>query len=157
MSDKDRRTPPRLNTIFQRYGAPIYFVTFNTWQRKNILDCNLVHEVFVSHAKKVASIGVGIGRYVIMPDHIHLFIRISPELKLGESIKHIKQAMTKALRKQDPQLRVWQPGFFDRLLRDSDSYAQKWEYVRENPVRAELVESSESWLYQGEIISIQAL
>ena len=32
-----------------------------------------------------------------------------------------------------------QEGFFDHLLRSYESYAQKWEYVRENPVRAGLV------------------
>jgi REP-associated tyrosine transposase len=26
---------------------------------------------------------------------------------------------------------LWQPGFFDHLLRNDESYSQKWEYVRE--------------------------
>ena len=26
----------------------------------------------------------------------------------------------------------WRRGFFDRLIRNSESYVQKWEYVREN-------------------------
>ncbi len=30
----------------------------------------------------------------------------------------------------------WQEGFFDHLLRSREGYAQKWEYVRMNPVRA---------------------
>jgi len=44
--------------------------------------------------------------------------------------------------------------FFDHLLRNNESYAQKWEYVRENPVRAGLVHCSEDWSYQGEIVYI---
>jgi putative transposase len=54
-------------------------------------------------------------------------------------------------RSQDP---VWQRGFFDHLLRSEESYAQKWDYVRENPVRAQLVERVEDWPYAGELITI---
>ena len=49
---------------------------------------------------------------------------------------------------------LWQPGFFDHLLRNDESYAQKWEYVRENPVRAGLVAEWHEWPYQGEIALI---
>src|SRR5204863_7160709 len=48
----------------------------------------------------------------------------------------------------------WQRGFFDHLIRNTESYAQKWDYVRENPVRAGLVKVAEDWPYQGEIVHI---
>jgi putative transposase len=47
--------------------------------------------------------------------------------------------------------RVWQEEFFDHVLRSSESYSQKWDYVKENPVRAGLVKSSKEWPWQGEI------
>ena len=49
---------------------------------------------------------------------------------------------------------VWQEEFFDHVLRSSESYAEKWAYVRENPVRAGLVKSSDAWQWQGEIESL---
>ncbi len=49
---------------------------------------------------------------------------------------------------------VWQRGFFDHLLRSDESYAQKWQYVWDNPVRAGLVAKAEDWAYAGEIILI---
>ena len=49
---------------------------------------------------------------------------------------------------------LWQPGFFDHLMRSDESYAQKWDYVRENPVRHGLVPASDAWPYQGEIVRI---
>jgi len=49
---------------------------------------------------------------------------------------------------------VWQPGFFDHILRNDESYSQKWQYVYENPVRTGLVESPDQWPYQGEIVLI---
>jgi hypothetical protein len=48
----------------------------------------------------------------------------------------------------------WQEGFFDHLLRTNESYSQKWNYVRENPVRDGLVKSAADWPYQGEIVYI---
>ena len=45
----------------------------------------------------------------------------------------------------------WQKGFFDHVLRSDESYAQKWEYVRDNPVRAGLVKKWEDWPYWGEV------
>ena len=39
----------------------------------------------------------------------------------------------------------WQRGSFDRLLRTEESAQAKWEYMRENPVRAMLVPRWEDW------------
>jgi REP element-mobilizing transposase RayT len=46
---------------------------------------------------------------------------------------------------------IWQAEFFDHVLRSSESYSQKWEYVRENPIRAGLVTTSEGWPFEGKI------
>ena len=46
---------------------------------------------------------------------------------------------------------AWQTGFFDHVLRSGESYGEKWEYVRMNPVRAGLVLRPEEWPYAGEI------
>jgi putative transposase len=42
----------------------------------------------------------------------------------------------------------WQPGSFDRLLRSDESAEEKWQYIRENPVRAGLVEKWQDWPYR---------
>jgi hypothetical protein len=42
----------------------------------------------------------------------------------------------------------WQEGSFDRLLRSDESLSEKWEYLRQNPMRAGLVKHSEDWPYQ---------
>jgi len=49
---------------------------------------------------------------------------------------------------------IWQRGFFDHFLRNEESYGQKWNYVRENPVRAGLIQRFEDWPYAGEIVQI---
>jgi hypothetical protein len=42
----------------------------------------------------------------------------------------------------------WQEGCFDRLLRSDESLSDKWEYLRQNPVRAGLVANPEDWPFQ---------
>lgn len=46
---------------------------------------------------------------------------------------------------------IWQADTFDHILRSADSYAEKWEYVRQNPVRKGLVARFGEWPWQGEI------
>ena len=38
---------------------------------------------------------------------------------------------------------------WDTRLRRSESYAEKWNYIRENPMRKGLVAKTEDWPYQG--------
>jgi len=83
---------------------------------------------------------------------ISLFAAIET-LSLVNWVKGLKRAILKAFPNEKDHS-LWQPRFFDHLLRNDESYAQKWEYVRENPVRAGLVHCSEDWPYQGEIVHI---
>jgi len=86
-----------------------------------------------------------------MPDHVHLFVRGDANFSLSKWVAGLKRAIASAL---EVRGKFWQPTFFDHILRSDESYAQKWNYVRENPVRAGLVESAEDWQYQGEIALI---
>jgi REP element-mobilizing transposase RayT len=56
-------------------------------------------------------------------------------------------------RKIKPQINavLWQREFWDRQLRSGDNYNQKWDYVRNNPVRHGYCGKAEDWPYQGEI------
>lgn len=90
-----------------------------------------------------------VGKYVIMPDHIHLFAAPgSAEVPFDNWVRYWKSQFTK---RYSPPTRSWQPDHWDRRLRGSESYAEKWEYVRNNPVRHGLVEQAEEWPFQGEI------
>jgi hypothetical protein len=50
---------------------------------------------------------------------------------------------------------IWQAEFFDHVLRSANSYSEKWDYVRENPVRAGLVAEADQWPYRGECESLR--
>ncbi|MBN2702651.1 MAG: transposase [Pontiellaceae bacterium] len=78
MGNKIPNRPPHLKTIFQRYDPPLYFITFCTDNRRSILDQLPFYEHFIAFFRRKADQGVACGKYVIMPDHIHLFLRIDP-------------------------------------------------------------------------------
>jgi REP element-mobilizing transposase RayT len=144
---KDR--PHRLDLIY--INQPLYFVTFATRDRRSIpsLDCaQLALQQYARWA--IVKLNVALGRHVIMPDHVHLFVRGDRNFALSSWIGGLKRAMSVAVHSP----RLWQPGFFDHILRSDESYAEKWKYVRENPVRAGLVETADGWRYQGEVAVI---
>jgi len=66
----------------------------------------------------------------------------------------LKRVLAGALPKTESSDPIWQRGFFDHVLRSDESYAEKWEYVRENPVRAGLVRIADEWPYAGEFVLI---
>jgi putative transposase len=59
------------------------------------------------------------------------------------------------LRSQNTLSPHWQKGFFDHVLRSEDSYSEKWDYVRENPVRAGLAKEWKLWPFLGEVFDLE--
>ncbi len=130
----------RLDVVFVR--SPIYFVTACTQNRHNILATPAIHETFLRFGQEGPSHRAWIGAYVIMPDHLHLFVATDDEqIAISAWMKSLKNIISKTLRENEVAPPHWQKTFFDHLLRSSESYSEKWKYVRENPVRAGLVPS----------------
>ena len=96
---------------------------------------------------------VAIGRY----DHLHLFVCGPDDFQLGHWIGILKRHLAGATRPIEASRPIWQRGFFDHLLRSEESYGRKWNYVRENPVRAGLVARVEDWPFAGEIVIIDRI
>ena len=144
-------TPPRLDIIFQKYDPPLFFVTFNTHHRRRLLANAQVNNELVAFAKSGEQRAIAVGRYVIMPDHIHIFVSGHQDFLLTQWVRLLKRALSKVISQSHPH---WQKGFFDHLIRHGESYSEKWEYVRQNPVRAGLVGTPEDWPWQGEIVPI---
>jgi REP element-mobilizing transposase RayT len=152
MERKFKDKPPRLDYVFQNYDPPLHFLTLCALHKRPLLADATVHEAFKEYAGRGASEGkAAVGRYVIMPDHMHLFVRLNMNTKLGLWVRGLKRSISNKL----PQCgEIWQPGFFDHIVRHSESYSEKWAYVVENPVRAGLADCSSKWPYQGEIVRI---
>ena len=154
--------------------AIMLYVTVVTAGRMPILAFKAVADCILS-AWRAASEWL-VGRYVIMPDHVHFFCAPAsyPPPDFRRWMAYWKSLSAKAYWRitggarscateirvwADAQERVppvrnpplWQRDCWDRQLRTGESYAQKWEYVRNNPVRKGLVANADDWLYQGEL------
>ncbi len=136
----------RLDQVWFNHGQPTYFITICTANRRKILANPAVHARLRQFLVNTASHhDWWAGRYVLMPDHLHLLA--TPGLAavtLGAWIKSLKACVA------DREFK-WQTGFFDHALRSDESQSEKWEYIRNNPVRAGLVAEAEAWTFAGEI------
>jgi len=149
------RRPPRLTRIHQTVDRPVWFVTFCTQHRKKWLATDEVHTAFQRFAERAAhEFNVAVGRYIIMPDHVHLFVCGDPQFVLVTWLGALKQTLARAANQSKSRGQIWQEGFFDHLLRNDESMGQKWNYIRENALRAGFVDQAEDWPYQGEIVPI---
>src|ERR1043166_5762497 len=100
--------PPRLDLIY--INQPLYFVTFCTLHRRALLTNTEVHTKFRMYCTRAVEYNVGVGRYVIMPNHVHLFVRGAAEFELGVWVRGLKRAVAAAVA---GNATIWQPVFFD--------------------------------------------
>src|SRR6184192_820262 len=116
---------------------PIVFFTTCTHKRRKLLACAKSHAILRGLWERSAERdGWWVGHYVLMPDHVHFFAR--PEIEARPMAKWVQlwkgvssRKIAKGLNLSPP---VWQAGYFDRYLRSTESYSQKWTYVEQNPV-----------------------
>ncbi len=99
MERKIKNTPPRLAMIFQNYDPPLYFITFNTLMRRPLLASDAIHQAFLEYAKRGYEFHIVTGRYVLMPDHVHVFVRVGRDVTLRRWESGLKQCLCKALTK----------------------------------------------------------
>jgi putative transposase len=141
---------------------PIFFVTACTFRRRPILTQTAAADVLIDewNCARVRH-GWAIGSYVIMPDHVHFFCAPERDAKaLPDFMREWKSWTSRRINAVLPRpataaTTVWQHGLFDHLLRSDESYQEKWDYVRNNPVRAGLVKSPDDWPYFGRIESLE--
>jgi putative transposase len=144
-----RRTPTK--GVHVSLGGPNWvFLTVCTEKRERWLAQAPVQRALHDIWQYTAT-AWSVSDYLLMPDHLHLFcaphdLKFTIERWIGFWKDHFA--------KTHPDAGTFQTGGFHRRLRDGESYSQKWQYVRENPVRAGLVTRSEDWPYFGRVHEI---
>ena len=91
---------------------------------------------------------ISINHYVIMPNHVHLIIEITPDSVraihesplqprsvVSQVIGFIKANSSKEIHNIHPKLDVWQRGFYDHIIRDKCDYEEISKYIHENPLK----------------------
>jgi putative transposase len=145
----DRKRPARCSPLDYGNRSVILFVTVCTKDRKAVLANVIAFSAIVSAWRGAAAWTVG--RFVIMPDHVHLFCSpANNAFSIQSWVTFWKSSVSR--RWIDPAIRpIWQVQMWDTQIRSGDSYDAKWDYVRNNPVRHGLVRHSEEWPFKGEL------
>ena len=164
--DLPKRKQIRLRTY--DYSAPgAYFVTICTQDRRCILSDIAVGALHEAPAVSVRLTQIGqivdetirslperysnltVDQYVIMPNHIHLLLRIEAERALREAplredgtrsllakaVGYLKMNSSKRIHEKHPGLQVWQRSYHEHVIRGEEDYRQIWEYIDTNPAK----------------------
>jgi len=140
-------------------GYQRYFLTFCTAQRHRAFENQaLADSCLVQLRRCAAAHDMALVAYCFMPDHVHLLVYgLAESADLRAFVAGFKQATGFAYRRQHDR-HLWQPGYFDRVLRDDESTEAVARYVLENPVRAGLAgQLGEYGLAGSDLYDLQGL
>ena len=79
---------------------------------------------------------VEISKYVVMPNHIHMIIKIGDSGRtqfaptVSRIVKQFKGSVTKRL-----GFSIWQKSFHDHIIRDESEFKRIWQYIDDNPMK----------------------
>ena len=146
MEHPDRK-PNRLTKYdYSQNGA--YFVTLCTQDRRKILssivgdDAHIVPKPYGMIAEKYIHNVPEIEKYIIMPDHIHMIIRLdngamwaSPPTnttpqhnRVSNIVRSLKILVSKEI--GEP---IFQRSYYDHVIRNQQDYDEIWQYIENNP------------------------
>jgi REP element-mobilizing transposase RayT len=133
----DHKTPHWVNE------APIYFITVCAEPRKKNHFCvpalspEILRSIRFYHEKEDWFCHLA----VLMPDHVHLLLSFPDVSAFSEIIGNWKRWLNvnRSIH--------WQENFFEHRLRDDEIFAQKADYILQNPVRAGLIGNAKDWAY----------
>ena len=141
------RKPNRLCEYdYSTNGA--YFITICTKDRKRILssivgdDAHIVPKPYGIITEKYIRNVPGIEKYAIMPDHIHMIIRLdngsmwasTPTSKrpqhnrISNIVRSIKVLVAKEIGES-----IFQRSYYDHVIRNQQDYDEIWQYIENNP------------------------
>ncbi|MDL2229655.1 transposase [Treponema sp. OttesenSCG-928-L16] len=133
-----------------KHGA-VYHVTARANRKEMIMYCNAMKKLFVSvlhRAKK--KYHFQIINFCIMGNHIHLIIRPFEEESLSRIMQWILSVFAMAWnRAHHINGHVWGERFFSKIIESSQEFAHTFDYITQNPVRAQVVRNVWEWRYGG--------
>ena len=130
----------------------IYFVTTNTYSRKEIFKnqraCEFLRSI-ISYYRFVCKFKLY--SYCIMPEHLHMIIQtLSKQYDISTIMKEIKGTFAREyniLTRKGGE--IWQWKFYDSVIKDESDLMTKINYTFENPVRKGMVKNATEYEFSS--------
>ncbi|MBQ3432116.1 MAG: transposase [Clostridia bacterium] len=78
--------------------------------------------------------GVLVDRFVIMPNHVHILLRIENNSGRMISAPTVIGSM-KRYASKEIGYSIWQKGFYDHIIRNEHDYTEHLQYIDQNPTK----------------------
>ena len=157
MSPVRRRGFSRCMAIPIRHSDPCsirapfrtFFVSTSSWQSKYLFQSHrmagLLSEVILRYRD---SGKYQLHEFVIMPNHLHVLLTLTPEISIEKAVQFIKGGFSfRAKRELGFASEIWHRGFSEVRISGEEAYLARKRYIHENPVRARLVSAASEWEY----------
>lgn len=153
MEAQPKRKPIRIENY--DYSAPgAYFVTICTANRARIFWKAVGADIIRPQDVPLSTIGqiveqsilqitdhyenVSVDKFCIMPDHIHLIVRINADVNgrmvSAPTVSTVVGSMKRWVSKQIGRS-IWQKSFYEHGIRNQQDYDEIWEYIENNPLK----------------------
>ena len=121
-----------------------------TFQRRRYFTADACVQMVREHLLQTASEQAAeITAYCFMPDHLHVLAEGSTETADLISLATMFRNRSGTTYRRRSGGRLWQEGYFDRVLRNSEATYDVVRYIIANPVRAGLCHEAASYPYSG--------
>jgi putative transposase len=143
------RSRPRLAPCCY-IGQQRYFLTFCTQERHHAFaDRDRALAVLSQILRAAPERACAVLAYVVMPDHVHLLVEGLDATSDARSFVHLAKQRAGHDYSHATGRRLWQPSYWDHVLRDEESTWDVARYICDNPVRRGLVDKWEDYLFTG--------
>ena len=124
-----------------------FFVTTKTSMGRALLQSERNATLFIDVLRSCVVAGrFKVHDFVVMPDHVHLLITVDGDTSIEKAVQFIKGGFSYRLGKEHGYKgEVWQRGFSEVRVNDRESFLRHREYVAQNPVKRDLVDSAEEF------------
>jgi putative transposase len=133
-----------------------YFVTANAFAGQAIFQSERMANLLIETLLDYRSQGkYFLHEFVIMPNHLHILFTTRTGITLERAIQLIKGGFShRAGKRLEMYGEIWQRGYVDHRIRDVNDFAQHKQYIHQNPVKTNLVETPETYAFSSAFPSL---
>ncbi len=119
--------------------------------KRNLLQSHRSAQLFIDVLYHYRSQGkYRLHAFVVMPDHFHVLITVGQKISIERAVQFIKGGFAFRAGKELGFIApVWERGFSEVRVYDSEAFAGVREYIAQNPVKRRLAEMPREYPYSS--------